>query len=84
MATLSLRRTKDEVLIGLPQKTIETCFVELSSKEHGLYDRMEQEVKSAVEEYFDAGSVMRNYTAVLGIILRLRQICSSMALCPQK
>ncbi|KAI6694509.1 hypothetical protein NL676_022219 [Syzygium grande] len=82
MATLSLRRTKDEVLIGLPQKTIETCYIELSSEERGLYDRMEQEVKSAVEEYIDAGSVMRNYTAVLGIILRLRQICSSMALCP--
>lgn len=82
MATLSLRRTKDEVLIGLPQKTIETCYVELSFEERELYDRIEREAKSAVEQYINAGSVMRNYTAVLGIILRLRQICCSMALCP--
>lgn len=82
MATISLRRTKDKGLIGLPQKTIETCYVELSHEERELYDQMEREAKSAVQECIDAGSLMRNYTTVLGIILRLRQICISMALCP--
>ncbi|KAI6673682.1 hypothetical protein NL676_001588 [Syzygium grande] len=82
MATISLRRTKNKSLIGLPQKTIETCYVELSHEERELYDQMEREAKSAVQECIDAGSLMRNYTTVLGIILRLRQICISMALCP--
>lgn len=82
MATISLRRTKDKGLIGLPQKTIETCYVELSREERELYDQMERKAKSAVQECINAGSLMRNYTTVLGIILRLRQICISMALCP--
>ncbi|KAH0972812.1 hypothetical protein GBA52_024968 [Prunus armeniaca] len=82
MATISLRRTKDKGLIGLPPKTIETCYVELSGEERKLYDQMEGEAKSVVRNYFDAGSVMRNYSTVLSIILRLRQICTDLVLCP--
>ncbi|KAK9290755.1 hypothetical protein L1049_008931 [Liquidambar formosana] len=82
MATISLRRTKDKQLIGLPPKSIETCFVELSREERELYDRMEGEAQSVVRDYINAGSVMPNYTTVLGIILRLRQICTNLALCP--
>lgn len=82
MATISLRRTKDKGLIGLPPKTIETCYVELSGDERELYDKMEGEVKSVFQDYFDASSLMRNYSAVLSILLRLRQICVDLALCP--
>lgn len=82
MATISLRRTKDKGLIGLPPKTIETCFVELSAEERELYDRMESEAKSVVRNYIHAGSVTRNYSTVLSILLRLRQICTDLALCP--
>lgn len=82
MATISLRRTKDKGLIGLPPKTIETCFVELSAEERELYDRMENEAKSVVRKYIHTGSVTRNYSTVLSILLRLRQICTDLALCP--
>ncbi|KAL6336491.1 hypothetical protein AAG906_018446 [Vitis piasezkii] len=82
MATISLRRTKDKGLIGLPPKSVETCFVELSAEERELYDQMEAEGKCVIRDYIDAGSVMRNYSTVLGIILRLRQICTDVALCP--
>ncbi|GFY84682.1 DNA/RNA helicase protein [Actinidia rufa] len=82
MATISLRRTKDKGLIGLPPKTIETCFVELSAEERELYDQMENEAKSVVRNYIHADSVARNYSAVLTILLRLRQICTDLALCP--
>ncbi|XP_052173413.1 putative SWI/SNF-related matrix-associated actin-dependent regulator of chromatin subfamily A member 3-like 1 isoform X2 [Diospyros lotus] len=82
MATISLRRTKDKALIGLPPKTMETCFVELSAEERELYDLMENEAKGVVRNYIHAGSVTSNYSTVLGIILRLRQICTDMALCP--
>ncbi|GMH29415.1 hypothetical protein Nepgr_031258 [Nepenthes gracilis] len=82
MTTISLRRTKDKNLIGLPSKSVETCFVELSSAERELYDQMEEEAKNVVNSYISAGTVMRNYSTVLGLILRLRQICTDVALCP--
>ncbi|GAB4851777.1 hypothetical protein Ancab_031177 [Ancistrocladus abbreviatus] len=82
MATISLRRTKDKSLIGLPSKSVETCYVELSSEERELYDQMEEEAKSVVNSYINTGTVMRNYSTVLSLILRLRQICTDLALCP--
>lgn len=82
MAVISLRRTKEKDLIGLPEKTVETCYIELSAEERSLYDQMETEVKSIVRQYIDAGSLSRNYTTMLSIILRLRQICISISLCP--
>ncbi|KAA8517345.1 hypothetical protein F0562_017649 [Nyssa sinensis] len=82
MATISLRRTKDKGVIGLPPKTIETCFVELSVEERELYDQMEVEAKNFVRGYISSDSVTSNYSTVLSIILRLRQICTDLALCP--
>lgn len=82
MATISLRRTKDKGLIGLPPKTIETRFVDLSGEERELYDQIEGEAKNLFQCYIDSGSLMRNYSAVLSILLRLRQICIDLALCP--
>ncbi|XP_059668298.1 putative SWI/SNF-related matrix-associated actin-dependent regulator of chromatin subfamily A member 3-like 1 [Cornus florida] len=82
MATISLRRTKDKAVIGLPNKSIETCFVELSVEERELYDQMEGEARSVVRDYIYADRVMSNYSTVLSIILRLRQICTDLALCP--
>ncbi|GAB2267116.1 hypothetical protein Dimus_002101 [Dionaea muscipula] len=82
MATISFRRTKDKNLVGLPSKSVETCFVELSSEERELYDQLELEAKAVVRSYIHTESVTRNYTTVLTLILRLRQICTDMALCP--
>ena len=82
MATISLRRTKDKGIIGLPQKTIETCYIDLSKEERELYDQMERAAKNVVQGYIDAGGPTYNYTTVLSIILRLRQICTNLALCP--
>uniref|UniRef100_A0A5B7BKV5 SWI/SNF-related matrix-associated actin-dependent regulator of chromatin subfamily A member 3-like 1 n=1 Tax=Davidia involucrata TaxID=16924 RepID=A0A5B7BKV5_DAVIN len=82
MATISLRRTKDKGVIGLPPKIIETCFVELSGEERELYDQMEGEAKSVVWDYISADSLTSKYSTVLSIILRLRQICTNLALCP--
>lgn len=82
METISLRRTKDKGLIGLPPKTIETCFVDLSVEERDLYDQLEEKAKNFIKDYISDGSLMRNYSVVLGILLRLRQICNDTALCP--
>ncbi|KAK4272432.1 hypothetical protein QN277_020993 [Acacia crassicarpa] len=82
MATISLRRTKDKALVGLPPKTVETCFVELLEEERKLYDQIESRAKDIVAGYIKDASITRNYSTVLGIILRLRQICTDVALCP--
>lgn len=82
MGTLSLRRTKDKTVIGLPPKTIHTCHVELSVEERKLYDEMESEAKSFVANFIAKGSVTHNYSTVLSIILRLRQICTHTELVP--
>jgi SWI/SNF-related matrix-associated actin-dependent regulator of chromatin subfamily A3 len=82
MATISLRRTKETSSIGLPPKTIHTCNVELSDDERKLYDEMETKAKNYVEEYIARRSVTHNYSTVLSIILRLRQICTHTELCP--
>ncbi|THU47484.1 hypothetical protein C4D60_Mb09t16010 [Musa balbisiana] len=87
VGTISLRRTKSaengsKGLVGLPSKTIETCFVELSAEEREQYDRLESEAQNTIREYIDADTVLHNYSTVLHIILRLRQICNDVALCP--
>lgn len=82
MATVSLRRTKEKSLIGLPPKTVETCYVELLPEERQLYDHMEREAKGVVQNLINSGSLMRNYSTVLSIILRLRQLCDDISLCP--
>ncbi|KAL1197066.1 putative SWI/SNF-related matrix-associated actin-dependent regulator [Cardamine amara subsp. amara] len=82
MGTISLRRTKEMSSIGLPPKTVETCYVELSPEERQVYDHMEGEAKGVVRNLINSGSLMRNYSTVLSIILRLRQLCDDMTLCP--
>ncbi|XVE90736.1 hypothetical protein DITRI_Ditri20bG0101200 [Diplodiscus trichospermus] len=82
MASISLRRTKGNDLVGLPPKTLQTCYVELSVEERELYDQIEGKAKSVIQEFINDGSLVRNYSTVLGILLRLRQICTSLALLP--
>lgn len=82
MGTMSLRRTKEKGLVCLPTKSIETFFVNLSEEEREVYDQMEGEAKNIVQEYILDDNVMKNYYTVLSILLRLRQICTDMALCP--
>lgn len=87
IGSISLRRTKDaqngkKGLVGLPPKTVGTCYIELSVEERENYDRMESEAQNAVRDYIDSDTVSRNYSTVLHIILRLRQICNDIALCP--
>ncbi|WOH06344.1 hypothetical protein DCAR_0625770 [Daucus carota subsp. sativus] len=82
VATISLRRTKDKDLTGLPPKIMEICYFDLSAEERELYERMEGEAKSVVQDYITSDKFTSNYTTVLSIILRLRQICTDVALCP--
>ncbi|CAH9127549.1 unnamed protein product [Cuscuta epithymum] len=82
METLSLRRTKDKTSIGLPAKTIETYFVQLSEEEREIYDKMELRAKKIIKNYMSEESSMKNYWTVVSALVRLRQICADVALVP--
>ncbi|XP_042457247.1 putative SWI/SNF-related matrix-associated actin-dependent regulator of chromatin subfamily A member 3-like 1 [Zingiber officinale] len=87
IGTISLRRTKyaedgSGGVVGLPRKTIVTCYVNLSAEELEFYDHIESEAQNTLREYLDTDTLLRNYSTVLHILLRLRQICNDMELCP--
>jgi SNF2 family DNA or RNA helicase len=87
LAVISLRRTKDmetgsKSMVNLPSKTVLACYVDLSAEERKYYDQMELEGKNKMQEFDDRDSILRNYSTVLYFILRLRQLCDDVALCP--
>ncbi|KAI0498647.1 hypothetical protein KFK09_019537 [Dendrobium nobile] len=87
MASFSLRRMKgthngSNSLVGLPSRNVDTCFVELFSEEREQYEKMESVARSTLREYINADTILRYYSTVLHIILRLHQICNNVALCP--
>ena len=63
-----LRRTKDEVLSELPEKTEITLRVELSPEEQALYDNLRQQAIANIE-----GSSQKGALQALAEITRLRQ-----------
>jgi SWI/SNF-related matrix-associated actin-dependent regulator of chromatin subfamily A3 len=87
LGAISLRRTKDMEIAGksvvaLPPKTVVACYIELSAEERGYYDQMELEGRNKMLEFGDREMILRNYSTVLYFILRLRQLCNDVALCP--
>ncbi|PON99741.1 Cdk-activating kinase assembly factor [Trema orientale] len=82
MATISLRRTKDKGVIELPPISIDTIYVELSKKESEVYEHLEKLAENSLQGYIEAGSPPCKYVYVLSMILRLRQVCADLALCP--
>ena len=74
-----LRRTKQEVLSDLPEKTEKNVYVELSKKEREIYER----VHALILQAFATGLSGRVNSIALEGLLRLRQACISPNLLPQ-
>ncbi|KAB5519467.1 hypothetical protein DKX38_023786 [Salix brachista] len=81
MATISLRRIKDKVLIGFPSKTVETVSFELSGEERELYDRMKSSSKYFLDFFIFVGILRKRYSFMLSKVLRFRKLCDDSALC---
>ncbi|KAJ6304121.1 hypothetical protein OIU77_017908 [Salix suchowensis] len=81
MATISLRRIRDKVSVGLPSKTIDTVSFELSEEERELYNQMEADSRNVVRYFITANKLRRRYMSVLFSVIQLRQLCSDSALC---
>ncbi|KAI6030080.1 SNF2 family N-terminal domain-containing protein [Pisolithus marmoratus] len=77
---LLLRRTKDARLDGvpilqLPAKHVDLITLEFSPDERELYDNFEKRSRIRINRYIHNRTLLKNTTAVLTMILRLRQLC---------
>jgi SNF2 family DNA or RNA helicase len=80
LKAIMLRRTKDSKIDGqpilqLPEKTIEEQYATFSKDEHEFYQALESRAKITFNKYLKAGTVGRNYSNALVLLLRLRQAC---------
>lgn len=75
-----LRRKKDSQLDGkpivrLPPKIEEEVHVELSPDERDYYNQLETKSRVLFNKYLREGTVGKNYSNILVLLLRLRQTC---------
>ncbi|WAQ86001.1 hypothetical protein PtA15_6A631 [Puccinia triticina] len=62
-----------EPIVSLPPKHINLAYLELNRKERTIYDMIYNNAKSEYMEYLGQGTVMSHVTAILAILMRLRQ-----------
>jgi len=80
LKAILLRRTKTSEIDGkpiltLPTKTEEIQHVVFSVDEKSFYDALEQKNALLFNKYVRAGTVGKNYSNILVLLLRLRQCC---------
>ena len=78
MKSLCLRRRKTDQLDGkplivLPEREVNLDWKPLSAQEYEFYQALEKKAQLRFNAYVRAGTVMKNYTHILVLLLRLRQ-----------
>jgi len=68
-----LRRTKAQVLDDLPEKTEQTLFVELGTRQRAAYDELREHYRQELAGRIGRLGIGRTRIAVLEALLRLRQ-----------
>lgn len=76
-----MRRNKTDQIMGkplivLPEKRIRMVELEFNDEERRLYDCVESMSRDVMNRYIRQGTVMKNYSSVLAMLMRLRQICN--------
>lgn len=77
---IMLRRTKKSYhdgkpILVLPERTTEVQHATFNDDEDDLYKALESKTAVQFNKYLKAGTVGRSYTAILVLLLRLRQAC---------
>ncbi|KAG6053138.1 hypothetical protein E4U17_002497 [Claviceps sp. LM77 group G4] len=80
LKAVMLRRKKDSLLDGkpileLPPKTEHVVYAELSTDERDFYKQLEEKAQVLFSKYLREGSIGKNYSNILVLLLRLRQAC---------
>ncbi len=72
-----LRRTKEQVLKELPDKTEEYLYCEMGAAQRKVYDAFRNEYRNYLIKKFDTEGVEKSQMYVLEGLMRLRQVCDS-------
>ncbi|KAG0307937.1 hypothetical protein BGZ98_009395 [Dissophora globulifera] len=80
LKAVCLRRTKTSQVDGkpilqLPQRNVEKVETPFSVDERSFYIALEQRTRDRFNAYVKAGTVMKNYSNILVLLLRMRQAC---------
>lgn len=80
MKAISLRRSKKALIDGrpilnLPARNVHMTHINFTPDERTHYDYVNQTAQARFNKYMAAGTVMKNYSSVLVLLLRLRQAC---------
>jgi SNF2 family DNA or RNA helicase len=80
LKAIMLRRVKGSLIDGkpiitLPPKTEEIQHVVFDTDEQAFYNALESKTQIQFNKYMRAGTVGRNYSNILVLLLRLRQCC---------
>ncbi|KAI7875063.1 SNF2 family N-terminal domain-containing protein [Mucor mucedo] len=80
MKAISLRRSKKAMIDGkpildLPARNVNMTHIDFTPDERNHYDFVNQTAQARFNKYMAAGTVMKNYSSVLVLLLRLRQAC---------
>ena len=84
VAPLMLRRTKQQVLTELPEKTEQTLYCELPAKQRKLYDELRDYYRRTLLERVERSGLAKAKIHVLESLLRLRQAACHPALIDAK
>ncbi len=69
-------------IVDLPLKTIHDLKVDLSTEEAAIYRKIELASRQKFKLMMAQGQVMKDFSHVLEMLLRLRQCCTHLALLP--
>ncbi|XP_050164732.1 helicase-like transcription factor isoform X3 [Myiozetetes cayanensis] len=84
--SITLRRSKTSQVKGapildLPERKVLIQYVTLTEEERQIYQSVKNEGKATISRFFNEGNVLAHYADILGVLLRLRQICCHPHLC---
>jgi non-specific serine/threonine protein kinase len=79
-APFVLRRTKEEILKELPEKTETDIYLDLTEKQKALYTRTVKEIKGEIDRAYQSMTKSQAQVVVLSALMKLRRLCLSPAL----
>ncbi|MDQ2993364.1 MAG: DEAD/DEAH box helicase, partial [Pseudomonadota bacterium] len=75
IAPFLLRRTKDKVVLELPEKIEMIRHVELEGPQRDLYETIRVAMQEKVQEQISRLGLARGHIVILDALLKLRQVC---------
>lgn len=79
---LVLRRTKEQVKLNLPVKTVQRVLLPFAPQQREIYKRMAMRFSKQVEDLVQSQGERKAQIAMFAALMRLRQICSDPAAVP--